>query len=490
MFCELLEKELGIQFIDKLLIVDYENLFTEYEMYFQHKYEVKVYRYEDVEKFRYEFEVNIKNDRSKCLVILQKDIYVPYDIQKFFTIINISYENLFPKLNSFTLREYKNINKDLLAIAYSNLYDNLQLESETKNFIKNNLYDEEVVDEYISNMNRKIESLLNSDNNDYNIWFKISEQMAIIKNLKLRSTGIYQIDNLNREANRRFKQFILRNYKGLTGRNSTNTPIVLNKAMDYILMKEKKFAIIVMDGMSISDWQLISKIFNEIEYNNNYCFALIPTLTSISRQSLLSGKLPRSIENPFSLSKEKKMFIEKCMEYGYNKYQIKYHRGYDVDVSVKDKCLAIIINDIDDLVHNQLQGYSGMYRDIEYMGSNNELKNLINKLNKLNFQVYITSDHGNTNTKGIGKIKGSGIEVETKSKRVVIYKDYAANEEVKEKFGLIEYPGYYLPNDYKYYICEMEQSFGTLNEDIMSHGGITLEEVIVPFVKIKGVQNE
>ena len=36
----------------------------------------------------------------------------------------------------------------------------------------------------------------------------------------------------------------------------------------------------------------------------------------------------------------------------------------------------------------------------------------------------------------------------------------------------------------------MEQSFGTLNEDIMSHGGITLEEVIVPFVKIKGVQNE
>lgn len=488
MFCDLLEKELGIEFIDKILIVDFENLFIDYEVYFQQKYDLKIYRYDDIEKFRYKFEAEIKNCKNKSIVILQKDIYVPYDIQQYFTIINISYESLFPRLNSFILKNYNNINKDLLAIAYSNLYENFQLEAETINFIEKNLFDKDVVYEYISNVNKKIELLLDSDN--YNTWFSISEQMATIKNLKLKTTGTYQIDELYREVNRRFKQFILSSYKGLTGRNSINTPIVLSKAMDYILMQEKKFAIVVMDGMSVSDWQLISNKFNDIKYNNNYCFALIPTLTSISRQSLLSGKLPRSIESPFNLSREKNMFMEKCMEYGYNKNQIKYYRGYDIDVNIKDKCLAVIINDIDNLVHNQLQGYSGMYRDIEYMSNNNKLKNLICKLRKLNFDIYITSDHGNTNTKGIGKIKGSGIEVETKSKRAIIYKNYAETEEVKEQFGLIDYPGYYLPDHYKYYICEMEQSFGILNEDIMSHGGITLEEVIVPFIKIKGVQDE
>ena len=70
MFCDLLEKELGIEFIDKILIVDFENLFIDYEVYFQQKYDLKIYRYDDIEKFRYKFEAEIKNCKNKSIVNL------------------------------------------------------------------------------------------------------------------------------------------------------------------------------------------------------------------------------------------------------------------------------------------------------------------------------------------------------------------------------------------------------------------------------------
>lgn len=55
-------------------------------------------------------------------------------------------------------------------------------------------------------------------------------------------------------------------------------------------------------------------------------------------------------------------------------------------------------------------------------------------------------------------------------------------------YFLIEYPGYYLPKDNKYLICEEEEAFVINGEQIVSHGEISIDEVIVPFIKIKGVK--
>jgi hypothetical protein len=51
----------------------------------------------------------------------------------------------------------------------------------------------------------------------------------------------------------------------------------------------------------------------------------------------------------------------------------------------------------------------------------------------------------------------------------------------------VTYPGYYLDKDYKYYVCESGVSFDNKNEEVMTHGGISIDEVIVPFIKVKAV---
>ena len=38
-------------------------------------------------------------------------------------------------------------------------------------------------------------------------------------------------------------------------------------------------------------------------------------------------------------------------------------------------------------------------------------------------------------------------------------------------------------------ICETGVSFDTKGEKVLTHGGITLDEVVVPFIKIKAVEN-
>ena len=51
----------------------------------------------------------------------------------------------------------------------------------------------------------------------------------------------------------------------------------------------------------------------------------------------------------------------------------------------------------------------------------------------------------------------------------------------------VEYPAYYLNKNYQYLICETGVSFDSTNSEVMTHGGSTLDEVIVPFIIIKAV---
>ena len=64
-----------------------------------------------------------------------------------------------------------------------------------------------------------------------------------------------------------------------------------------------------------------------------------------------------------------------------------------------------------------------------------------------------------------------GIEVETKSQKMMIIKDYAETKELIEDYNLLEYPGYYLPKDYSYLLSRDEEALTLENARIMSHGG-------------------
>ena len=62
-------------------------------------------------------------------------------------------------------------------------------------------------------------------------------------------------------------------------------------------------------------------------------------------------------------------------------------------------------------------------------------------------------------------------------------------DSLKEKYGLLEFPKTYLPKEYDYLICDVGDSFDAKGEDVMSHGGISMDECIVPFIMMKAEEN-
>ena len=125
-----------------------------------------------------------------------------------------------------------------------------------------------------------------------------------------------------------------------------------------------------------------------------------------------------------------------------------------------------------------------MYQDVRLWAKERKLLDLVDRLLGRGFKVYLTADHGNTVCIGRGGTKRSGVETATKSKRMVVLKDFAQIHDDLEARTFV-YPGYYSDKNYQYRICNGRTSFDSINSEVMTHGGISLEEVIVPFVEVR-----
>lgn len=378
------------------------------------------------------------------------------------------------------------MNFDLLCMAYKGLYDDCCTYEKTKDFINDVVYGKDNVREYV-NQRIKDVSVLAEKAQSYRDWIKVAEAKSEIDVF----SAAYGIGMNAEFVQEPFLKFILERFGKLSGKiiSDRETPVLVKGAMDYMHNHSGKFVIIVMDGMSEFDWTILSRSFGDIKYERSAAFAMIPTITSLSRQSLVSGKYPIQLLNPWSTSKEGKEFTDCAISFGLRKEQVEYHRGYDADFGPTIRCGCVIINDIDDMVHGQQQGRSGMYRDVEYLSSTGKLATLVRKLLSNGFDIYISADHGNTPCVGQGKLMKLGVETETKSHRMLVLKKFADKEKMKEQYDMIEYPKYFLDKQYDYLICNIGKSFDAKGDKVMTHGGITVDEVIVPFIKIKAVDN-
>lgn len=448
------------------------------------KHGFDVVEYKDDLSFRVEYEEKLNAEDKKIAVLNFGKNYIPYDVLNRFEVYTASLRTLFPKLDADTLRHKSSMDLDLLTMVVSKNYDNLTNEEQTNKFFDKVVFNKENLSSYFqSKLDRVLQFAVN--NPSYRDWYQVAEEKAQIDRYSVQ----YGLNIDTSEINRLFQNYVLKAFGTLSTKIDRDTPVLVSHAMEYIHEQSEKFAIIVMDGMSEFDWSIISQSFADVGYEQAAVFAMIPSTTSISRQCLLSNKFPSQLVSPWTQSKEKSEFAECAKLLGYSANQIGYSRGYNTDFDSAVRCGAVIINDVDEMVHAQQQGRLGMYNDISVLSDEGKLRRLTDRLRLKGFDVYITADHGNTLCTGIGKFVGSGVDIETKSHRMVVLKDFADKKKIADKFGLIEYPKYYLPKEYDYLICDTGVSLDNPGEQVMTHGGMTIDEVVVPFIKIKAVQN-
>ncbi len=444
----------------------------------------QVVEYQDDLSFRLNHEEKLRDDGYKIVVYKQPGKYFPYDLLRRLTTYRVSLDSLFPRLNGEYLRRASEMDLELLSLVISQNFEDLSSAERTRQYFNKIVYSRANIEKYL---NQRLITLMDKLHtaSGFQDWFSIAEEKAFVDRYSIQ----YEIDIDTTEINMAFQQYVLKSFGGMSSRLSAETPVLVSHAMEYMHENSEKFAVIVMDGMSEFDWNIIRESFSGIRYEQTAAFAMIPSTTSISRQCLLSNKFPNQLMEPWVQSKEKTEFTECAKTLGYKETQIGYERGYDAEFGSFVMCGAVIINDVDDMVHAQPQGRLGMYNDITVLSNQGKLASLTKRLLANGFDVYITADHGNTLCTGLGKFVGAGVDVETKSHRMVVLKDFADADKLIDKFGLIEYPKYFLPKEFDYYICDGATSLDNKGTQVMTHGGMTIDEVVVPFIKIKAGDN-
>jgi hypothetical protein len=135
-------------------------------------------------------------------------------------------------------------------------------------------------------------------------------------------------------------------------------------------------------------------------------------------------------------------------------------------------------------MHGMELGAAGMHNQVRQWARQGFMLDLLGLLHDSGFQVYLASDHGNIEVKGVGR-PAEGAVADLRGERVRVYSDPRLRAQVKERFPeSLEWPPVGLPEDYLALIAPNRAAFVRAGEHLVGHGGISVEELLVPLVQI------
>ena len=261
-----------------------------------------------------------------------------------------------------------------------------------------------------------------------------------------------------------------------------------------------KVALLVVDGLSLSQWVLLRDELvvqrPDTTSNDGAVFAWVPTITSVSRQSIFAGKIPLYYPSSINTTdREPTLWSRFWEDQGLERSQIAYVKNVGdsqtlttVEKKITDprvRVVGVVINKIDDIMHGIQTGMRGMHSQVKLWAKEGSFAGLLDLLNEQDFEVFLTSDHGNIESDGIGRlIEGSIADI--KGQRARVYPSQELRSGIKVEFPeSIEWPtSMGLPSDYFALIAPDRSAFVAKGEHPVVHGGISLEELIVPFVQL------
>ncbi|MGD9779911.1 BREX-3 system phosphatase PglZ, partial [Methanomethylovorans sp.] len=302
-------------------------------------------------------------------------------------------------------------------------------------------------------------------------------------------------------VNTNFTNWLIRHYAGLINLPPTN-PAMLHHvprrmARELESEGDMKLALVVVDGLSLDQWVTIRKILHEqdpgLVMRESATFAWIPTLTSVSRQAAFSGRPP--VYYPMSINttnNESNLWRQFWEELGLSRLEIGYQRSLgdgnaseilDENLNLdQSKVIGLVVDKVDKIMHGMQLGTAGMHNQIKQWCKEGFLSSLIGYLLDNDFQVWLTSDHGNIECNGKGR-PSEGVIAETRGERVRVYPTSELRDSVAKTLPFaVKWDPIGLPPNYFPLLAEGSDAFVKEGEVIVGHGGISIEEVIVPMV--------
>ncbi|HEH9439315.1 TPA: BREX-3 system phosphatase PglZ [Aeromonas sobria] len=345
-------------------------------------------------------------------------------------------------------------------------------------------------------------------------WFEQSHSLGIMnalffenKKQPIVAALTEEIKKVNTVADSLFQDWLCSNFIKLQTIPTVRHPAMLHKVPDWISRRVdagKKVCLLVLDGMGARQWPLLRnhlQMCTNISLEEHACFAWVPTITSISRQALFSGKKPFAFaDSLLTTSKEEQLWLDYWQGKGLAKRDIKYAKKIEA-LSVEEwqslitprsiKVAGLVINFIDEQMHGMKMGMSGLNMVVGSWLTEWGFKDRIAELLDSGYEIIITSDHGNQEVIGIGNIN-EGVKADTRGERVRIYNDLSLRDSTAQAChgSVIAWPGpeLGLPKATYPLLANADCAFKSKGDVVVGHGGISLHEVIVPFIIVNRKQ--
>jgi len=312
-----------------------------------------------------------------------------------------------------------------------------------------------------------------------------------------------RIKNLQVQVDARFATWIFKRYAGLI--NLPPVPPVMLHHLPRFLARQmeedrkSKIALIVVDGLALDQWLVVRDALASrqpgFRFREQAVFAWIPSLTSVSRQATFAGKAPIFFPNSIQTTdKEPALWAQFWADQGLTPNEVVYIKGLgDGNLETVSEALShpkarvagLVVDKVDKIMHGMEMGTAGMHNQVRQWAKQPYLNTLLDLLLDRGFRVYLTSDHGNVEAEGCGS-PAEGAVADLRGERVRIYPDAALRGNVKERFpATLEWGTVGLPEDYLALLAPARQAFVQEKRRTVSHGGVSVEELIVPLVQIE-----
>lgn len=331
------------------------------------------------------------------------------------------------------------------------------------------------------------------------------------------------------DANSEFSRFVVKKYEDWVN-DKVEAPV-----MSHNLMRRKVFPklseevptiMLLLDNLRYDQWKVIEPILSEwfrVE-EEDYFYSILPTATQYSRNAIFAGMMPADIERAFpTLWKNdtdeggKNLHEDEFLKAQINRTirkPIKFDYAKVTTVAnakeLNDNILNYLNNDLTVVVYNfidmlshartemevlkELAGDEKAYRSLTRSWFlNSPLWAALQRAADRDIQLIVTTDHGTIRVNTPSRVVGDrdtttnlrykvGRNLQYEKKDVLDFRDPKQaglpRPNVSSTFIFAKEDIFFLyPNNYNYYHNYYKNTF--------QHGGISLEEMICPVVRLR-----